>query len=631
MRKPTCAQEGERQAKGRWVRLTRKSDCGKQRFFRLSHLFMDCRMLVFRNAFLVVLVLSNLMGPQSAGAQEETFPEAASGLTEQKGGTASSFMVAAANPIAVKAGFDAIKAGGNALDAALATQLVLNLVEPQSSGIGGGAFILFWDNTKKELFVFDGRETAPATATEDRFVKADGNAMRRMEAIVGGKSVGVPGLVRVMELAHGEHGALPWRDLFTPAIAIAADGFAISPRLHRLLDVDSALSEMAVAGAHYYQTGGTPKPIGTVLKNPDMAETLTRLAEEGAQVFYSGDLAGAIANTVQQATRNPADLTVTDLANYQAKERDALCGPYRQFTICSAPAPTSGGIGVLQTLGMLETYDLPSMEPWSAEAVHLFVEASRLVYADRAVYIADPDFVAVPQAGLIDGGYLAERAGLIDPLKRMSQANAGQPPQKETLNFRPGDFAPAQSFERPSTTHISVIDPQGNAVSMTSTIEGAFGSRLMVGGFLLNNQLTDFSYSAVADGRTVANRVDGGKRPRSSMSPVIVFNEDEDVVAVSGSPGGMAIVPLVTKTLIAMLDWNMTPQEATNLPNVLMFGPTVMLERNSGLERHQDRLEALGHRVRTGNFPSGVHALARRDGLIYGGADPRREGTVMGE
>ena len=573
------------------------------------------------------LILSAL----PVAAQEETFPEAASGLVEQKGGTAKSFMVAAANPIAVRAGFEALKAGGNALDAAFTTQLVLNLVEPQSSGIGGGAFVVFWDNTKKQMFVYDGRETAPATATEDRFVKADGTAMRRMEAIVGGKSVGVPGLVRIMELAHGRHGALAWSDLFTPAIDVAADGFAISPRLHRLLAVDSNLAAMSVAGAHYYQSDGTPKPVGTLLKNPAMADTLTRLAKEGADIFYKGRLAEAIARTVQQSTRNPADLTTEDLATYQAKERDALCAPYRRFTICSAPAPTSGGIGVIQSLGILEKYDLPGMEPWSAEAVHLFVEANRLVYADRAVFIADPDFVAVPQAGLIDRGYLAERASLIDPVQRMTRAEAGNPPQKETLNFRPGSYGPGQSFERPSTTHISVIDAQGNAVSMTSTIEGAFGSRLMVGGFLLNNQLTDFSYSAVADGRTVANRVDGGKRPRSSMSPVIVFDENKDIVAVSGSPGGMAIVPLVTKTLIAMLDWNMTPQEATNLPNVLMFGPTVFLEGNTEIESHKEALEALGHRVRVGNFPSGVHALAIRDGMVYGGADPRREGTVMGE
>lgn len=559
-------------------------------------------------------------------AQDVNFPEASSGLTEQKGGAAESFMVAAANPIAVKAGFDTIKAGGNALDAALTTQLVLNLVEPQSSGIGGGAFILYWDNTEKKLYAYDGRETAPAAATEDRFLDADGKALRRGDAIVGGKSVGVPGLVRLMELAHGAHGVLDWHALFAPAITVAADGFNVSPRLHRLLDVDRSLRTMAVAADHYYQDDGTPKPVGTLLQNPDMADTLRRLASEGADAFYSGPLAEAIVRDVQNATRNPADMTLADMASYRAIARAPLCAPYRQFKVCGAPAPTSGGIGILQTLGILEAFDLPGMEPWSAEAVHLFVEASRLVYADRAVFIADPAFAAVPEFGLIDSGYLGDRASLIDPVRRMDRAEAGQPPYKKTLNYTPGS-----SPERPSTTHISVIDADGNAASMTSSIEGAFGSKLMVGGFLLNNQLTDFSYSAVADGRTVANRVEGGKRPRSSMAPTIVFDENDEIVAVSGSPGGMAIVPLVVKTLIAMLDWNMTPQEATNLPNVLLFGPTVFLEEGSAIAGYKEHLEELGHRVRLGNFPSGVHAIAVRDGTLYGGADPRREGTVMGD
>ncbi|MGY8963860.1 MAG: gamma-glutamyltransferase family protein, partial [Rhodospirillales bacterium] len=323
---------------------------------------------------------------------------------------------------------------------------------------------------------------------------------------------------------------------------------------------------------------------------------------------------------------NPADLTLEDMASYSAKERTPLCAPYRQYKICGMPAPTSGGIGVIQTLGLLENFDLPNMEPWSAEAVHLFAEAGRLVYADRATYIADPDFSPVPQQGLIDKRYLYERAALINPAGRIEKAEAGKPPQEGTFSYGPG-----RDFERPSTTHISVIDDKGNAVSMTSSIEGAFGSHLMVRGFLLNNQLTDFSYDAVAEGRTVANRVEGGKRPRSSMAPIIVFDENGEIVAVSGSPGGMSIVPLVTKTLIAMLDWNMTPQEATNLPNVLLFGSTVLLEGGTDLENVKPELEALGHRVRMGNFPSGVHAIGVRDGMLFGGADPRREGSVMGD
>lgn len=587
--------------------------------------------MILRLSFLASLAVSVLTGcadraATPAAAQDINFPEASSGLVEQKGGTASNFMVAAANPLAVQAGYDAIKAGGNALDAAFATQLVLNLVEPQSSGIGGGAFVLYWDNTAKQLHAYDGRETAPATATEERFLTDDGTAMRRPQAVIGGKSVGVPGLVKVMKLAHERHGALDWANTFTAAIDIAENGFAISPRLFRLLGVDKTLSQIETPAEHYYLKDGTPKPIGTVLKNPEMATTLKRIATEGPSAFYSGSLAEAIVAEVQQSTRNPADLTMADMASYRAKERTPLCALYRRFTVCGMPAPTSGGIGVIQTLGLLEKHDLPNMEPWSTEAAHLFIEASRLVYADRASYIADPDFSPVPEQGLIDRGYLADRAALIDVTARMADVEAGAPPQKGTFNYGPG-----RDFERPSTTHISVVDSDGNAVSMTSSIEGAFGSHLMVGGFLLNNQLTDFSYDAVADGRTVANRVEGGKRPRSSMAPIIVFDENNEIVVVSGSPGGMAIVPLVSKTLIAMLDWGMTPQEATDLPNILLFGPTVFLEGGTALANGKEALEALGHRVRVGNFPSGVHAIGIRDGVIYGGADPRREGTVLGE
>ncbi len=580
----------------------------------------------WRTLLAAVCGVSALAASAQVAAQEFDFPEASSGLVEQKGGTAETFMVAAANPIAVQAGYDMLKDGGNALDAAFATQLVLNLVEPQSSGIGGGAFVLYWDNAAQRLYAYDGRETAPASATEDRFLTADGKAMRRGQAVIGGKSVGVPGLVRMMKLSHDRHGASDWSDLFTAAIGVAENGFAISPRLHRLLDLDETLPKIRIPAEHYYQADGTPKPVGTVLKNERMTTTLKRIATEGPRAFYTGDIAETIVARVRETTRNPADLTLDDLASYRAKERDPLCAPYRSYKVCGMPAPTSGGIGVIQTLGLLERFDLPAMDPWSAEAIHLFVEASRLVYADRAVHIADPDFVSVPQDGLVSPAYLAERSALIDPSARMNRVTAGEPPHKETLLYQPGI-----EFERPSTTHISVIDGDGNAASMTSSIEGAFGSHLMVRGFLLNNQLTDFTYDAVADGRTVANRVEGGKRPRSSMAPIIVFDADDEIVAVSGSPGGMAIVPLVAKTLIAMLDWNMTPQDATNLPNVLIFGPTVLLEGGTAIADFKEDLEAFGHRVRVGNFPSGVHALAVRDGVIWGGADPRREGTVMGD
>ena len=608
------------------VRLTNGSVYGNQQIvfgvIAIKEEFMLARFL----AIIGFTIFSSLGICGPCLAQNAEFPEAASGLKEQKGGTAASFMVAAANPIAVQAGYNAIKAGGNALDAAFATQLVLNLVEPQSSGIGGGAFVLYWDNKDKKIYSYDGRETAPSTATEGRFLKSNGEAMLRSEAIVGGASVGVPGLLRMMELAHKAHGEMPWSTLFHPAIEVAENGFEISPRLFRLLELDKSLPYIKTPAEHYYGAEGLPKPVGTILRNIEMADTLTLLANEGTETFYRGKLAQAIVLEVQNAAQNPGDLSLEDLRSYRAKERTPLCAPYRQFTVCGAPAPTSGGIGVIQTLGILEKFDLPNMEPWSPEAVHLFVEASRLVYADRAAFIADPDFVDIPERILTGRKYLKERAKLIDSSSRMDKAEAGVPAQKGVF-----DYAPSQSPERPSTTHISVIDPHGNVASMTSSIEGAFGSHLMVGGFLLNNQLTDFSYASVADGYTVANRVEGGKRPRSSMAPIIVFDKNDNIVAVSGSPGGMAIVPLVSKTLIAMLDWDLTPQEATNLPNVLIFGQSVVIDESVFYAEHKKYLEALGHRVRRGSFPSGVHAIAIRDGILFGGADPRREGTVMGE
>jgi len=568
-----------------------------------------------------------MFGGYLGRAQDIEIPEIFTGTAEKRVHVAERFMVAAANPIAVKAGFDTLLDGGNALDAALVTQLVLNLVEPQSSGIGGGAFIVYWDAKNKILHTFDGRETAPEAATEDRFISSDGMVLKRMEAIVGGKSVGVPGLLRVMELAHRAHGQLSWKRLFEPAIKVAADGFLISPRLNGLLANERALRQIEPARSHYYLMDGTAKPVGSILKNTVMAETLNILAHEGAEAFYSGPIAEDIVTAVTTATRNPADMTLQDMAAYRALERTPLCKPYRRWTVCGMPAPTSGGIGVIQTLGLLESFDFPSMTPWSADSVHLFVEAGKLVYADRAVYIADPKVVAVPQAGLVALDYLKARSELIQLNSAISGPSAGQPSRKGAFNYGIG-----VSPELPSTTHISVVDADGSAVAMTSSIENAFGSRLMVRGFLLNNQLTDFSYAAVAEDRLVANRVEGGKRPRSSMAPTLVFDEDGDLHVVTGSPGGMAIVPLVTKTLIAMLDWDMNPQEATNLPNVLMFGNTVLLEGRGELEGVKSNLEKRGHRVRVSSFPSGVHAIkVRADGLLEGGADPRREGTVMGE
>ena len=548
------------------------------------------------------------------------FPEAFTGRSEEKSGSGKEYMVAAANPLAAQAGADILAAGGSAIDAAIAVQLVLNLVEPQSSGIGGGAFILNWDAKAGALTTYDGRETAPAAAEENRFLTADGKPMRRFQAIVGGKSVGVPGVVRLIALAHKDHGKLPWARVFQPAIALAENGFAISPRLNALLSGDRALSTMEPARSYFYDTDGKAKAVGTILKNPAFAATLRLIVEKGPDAFYTGALAADIVRTVTTAPQNPGDMTLADLKDFKAVTRPAVCGVYRTYRVCSMGPPSSGAIGVVQSLGMLETFDLRRLGPKSAISYHLMAEVGRLSFADRAVYIADPDVVPVPTEGLIAPDYLKQRAALIKMDASIPVAEAGKVPTKRA-------FVPADSPERPSTTHFSIVDRDGNAVAMTSTIEGGFGSRLMVGGFLLNNQLTDFSYEDVAEKRTVANRVGPVKRPRSSMAPTMVFNKDGKLEMVLGSPGGGAIVGFVVKTLVAMIDWDMTPAQAAAAPFVLGMGNSVTLEET--LAPLKPELEKLGHTVRTDSFASGIHAIrVTKDGLV-GGADPRREGVVI--
>ncbi len=560
----------------------------------------------------------------STWAAEVISPELGSGLTELKSGTAQEFMVVAANPLAAEAGAEILRAGGSAVDAAIAVQLVLNLVEPQSSGIGGGAFMLHWDAEHSKMTSYDGRETAPAAAQEDRFLTENGKVMGRREAMVGGKSVGVPGVMRLMEMVHRQHGVLPWADLFAPAIALAENGFAISPRLHTLLSGESALKNIEPAKSFYYDGNGDAKAVGTILRNAQFAKTLHTLADNGADAFYDGPLAADIVRTVATASNNPGDMTLEDIARYEAKERSPVCGLYRTYRVCGMGPPSSGGIGVIQTLGILESFDLRAMGRNSATAVHLMVEAGRLAFADRAVYIADSDVVPVPTKGLIAPEYLEQRAKLIDPSAYMPSAEAGDVPVESKHGY-----APAPSPELPSTTHFSIVDQNGNAVAMTSSIENGFGSRLMVNGFLLNNQLTDFSYQDVAEHREVANRVQGGKRPRSSMAPTLVFNADGKLEMILGSPGGPAIVGFVVKTLVGLIDWDMTPAEATAAPFALSFGGPTLLEK--GLSAEEDALKALGHNVRLVDFPSGIHAIQITESGLIGGADPRREGAVVGE
>lgn len=576
----------------------------------------------------VCLLALALCGPAFAQAAKplpaNEFPEGFTGkAAEPKSGTGKEWMVAAANPFATQAGAEILEAGGSALDAAIAVNLVLGLVEPQSSGIGGGAFIVHWDQKGQSLRSYDGREKAPAAADEARFLTKDGRPMGRMQAVVGGKSVGVPGLIRVMELAHKNHGRLPWARLFQPAIKLAEDGFPVSPRLAALLGNDRNLRNSETARALYFDADGNAKAPGTILKNPAYAATLREIASKGPDAFYEGPIAAEIVRTVATAPQNAGDMTLDDLKNYRAVEREPVCGGYRGYRVCGMGPPSSGGIGVIQSLAILEPHDLRALGPKSPTSYHLLAEAGRLSFADRAVYMADPDAVPVPVAGLIAPAYLKERASLVRKDARLPVAEAGKVPTKV-------GFAPAPSPEMMSTTHFSLVDGNGNAVAMTSTIESGFGSRLMTrGGFILNNQLTDFSYEDVAEKRTVANRVAGSKRPRSSMTPTIVFDQDGKLEMVLGSPGGPAIVGFVVKTLVAMIDWDMTPAYAAAAPFVLGMGNTVTLEE--GLESVRAELEKLGHTVRLNNAASGVHAIRVTDEGLVGGADPRREGIVIGK
>jgi len=533
-------------------------------------------------------------------------------------------MIATANPHASQAGLEMLRAGGSALDAALAAQFVLNLTEPQSSGIGGGAFVLHWDEAARRVSAYDGRETAPAAARLDRFLQPDGKPMPIGEAINSGRSVGVPGVLRALELAHAKHGRLPWARLFEPAIRLAEDGFPVSPRLHALIEADPILRINAATRAYFYLPDGSPLPVGYRLKNPPFAAVLRRIAQEGPDAFYLGAIARDIAATVASHPI-PGDLTVADLAAYRGVEREAVCGGYRGHRICGMPPPSSGGIGVLAILGVLERFPLADLRPGSSGAAHLFAEAGRLAYADRDHYVGDPDFVQVPAAGLIDPGYLRARAKLVDPAKSMVRALPGSPAGARTA------LGADASVEAAGTSHVSVVDAQGNAVAMTTTIESPFGSRILVRGFLLNNELTDFSLAPDEGGKLAANRVEPGKRPRSSMSPSLVFAPDGAFFMTLGSPGGSAIINYVAKTLVGILDWKLDIQQAIAAPNMGSRNRETEIEEGTALEGIAAALRALGHPVATVELNSGLHGIMRTPGGLAGGADPRREGIAVGD
>lgn len=585
------------------------------------------------------------VAPAPAATAMPPAPEVSSGYRQGMTTTyADKHMAAAANPLATEAGRKILRAGGTAIDAAIAMQAVLTLVEPQATGIGGGAFIMYWDG--KRVQAYDGRETAPAGADEKLFLRPDGKPMSFSEGQIGGRSVGTPGVLRALEMAHRQHGKLPWAKLFEPAIALAEQGFPISQRLYTQIAADKFLPNSPEMAAYFLTPDGKAKPVGTLLKNPALAKTLRDIARRGPNALYTGPIASEIVKQVN-GSANAGSLSLADLRDYSAKERAPICSDYKRWKICGMPPPSSGGIAIAQMLGTLQAleakdpkYALAAMKPKQVatpagvepgiEAVHAVSEVGRLAYADRGLYVADSDFVPVNVAGLLNRDYLVQRASLIGE-KSMGKAEAGTPPGNTLA------LAPDRSPPRVSTSQIVAVDNTGGAISMTTTVESYFGSHLMVRGFILNNQLTDFSFVPSENGKPVANRVQAGKRPRSSMAPTLVFDrETGKLVATVGSPGGSQIIEYVSKTLVGLLDWNMDVQGAINMPNFgSRNGPT---ELEAGLVSPAlvQGLKDRGHEVAQIEMTSGTQAIMRRqrpDGTWAwaGGADPRREGVALGD
>ena len=578
--------------------------------------------------FLALLLLSlgfaaSELAPRALAFEQ---PESESGFQPKPLVTAKKHMVVAAHPLAAEAGLAILRKGGSAVDAGIAVQMVLNLVEPQSSGLGGGGYILYWDAGSKQLASIDGRETAPAAATPELFLDADGKPLPRDAAMASGLSIGVPGALAALALAHDKYGKLPWAELFEPAIALAREGFPISPRLAQMLAEADPQSFAPDARAYFFDAQGRPWPVGYKLANPALADTFETIARDGAKAFYQGDIAKDIASAVQNDPRKPGKLAAEDIASYRAIEREPICAPYRAHKICGMGPSSSGGVTVAQVLGIVEPFNL-GPAPLGARATHVIAEAERLAFADRARYLADTDFVPVPLAGLLDPTYLAERRALINPERALANVAAGSPP-----NVKQGAFGNDHSVEKSGTSHISIVDDAGDAFSMTTTIENAFGARTMVRGFLLNNQLTDFSFEPVdEEGHPVANRVEPGKRPRSALDPAIVFGEAGDLRYVLGSPGGPAIILYNVKTILALIEWGLDPAQASALVNFGSTEDVVLLEPGAAWDPLAASLDAMGHAVRRVPMTSGEHVIAVTPQGLEGGADPRREGVALGD
>ena len=573
-------------------------------------------------SLLSVLVVMGCASVNTPEGHQHLNPEAATGYQHRDKVLAEQAMVASANPLATQAGYDILRKGGSAVDAAIAMQLVLGLVEPQSSGIGGGGFILAF-NPEQGLATIDGRETAPAGVDAELFLNDTKQPMAFFDAVNSGRSVGVPGLVAAMAEAHQRQGKLAWSELFAPAIALATNGFEVSPRLHQLLSADEHLIQQEAARRYFYDASGEAWPVGHRLRNPQLARVYQSIASEGPSAFYEGPIASEIVAAVQ-SHRLSGQLSLSDLKNYQAIVREPVCSDYRDYMMCGMAPPSAGSIAVMQILGLLTNTPIAQYEPTSAPAIHYFSEASRLAFADRDAYIADPSAMTIDPSWLLEPRYLQQRAGLIDAHQSMGKAQPGQPAAVLTQHYA------EPAHEIPSTTHLVAADEYGGVVSMTTSIEFVFGSKIFTQGFLLNNQLTDFSFTSESpEGEPILNQVAANKRPRSSMAPMMVFKEEKPVIAV-GSPGGSAIILYVAKTLMGVMEWGLDIQEAINLPNYGSRNQATEIEENQGLDRQADALRSIGHELNVVSFPSGLHGIERRGGMWVGGADPRREGIVMG-
>ncbi|MCP3053579.1 gamma-glutamyltransferase [Aurantimonas marianensis] len=582
---------------------------------------------------LVALLAFSLLFPPFALAQEQATdaiqPEIASEASARTLVEADRQMVAAANPLAAEAGLAILRQGGSAIDAMVTVQLVLGLVEPQSSGLGGGAFLVYFDAGASRLTTFDGRETAPAAATPTLFLDADGQPLKFYDAVVGGRSVGTPGTVKLIAKTHERYGKLPWKDVVQPAIDLARNGFAVSQRLNELVAEDKErLGRHASTRDYFFDADGEALPVGTLLKNEAYAKTLETIAEKGADGFYGGPVAQAIVETVQNATDNPGRLALPDLAAYRVVERAPVCVDYRQLAVCGMGPPSSGALTVGQILGLIEPFDIAALGPDSPEALRLIGDASRLAFADRGRYMADIDYVPMPLEGLLDAAYLKSRSDLLAGESALTKdaVEPGSPPWDHAMLM--GDDA---ALELPSTSHFSIVDAAGNVVSMTTTIENGFGSRLMSGGFLLNNELTDFSFETHDDdGRPIANVVAPGKRPRSSMAPTIVLKDGKPVIAI-GSPGGSRIIGYVAQALIGLIDWKMDVQEAIAMPHLVNRFGTFDVEEGTEAEALAQPLRDLGFEVEARELTSGLHGIVIGPDGLQGGADPRREGVAVGD